>query len=136
MDKTGTILVVGGDEFIRLAIVKYCSGYAPTVSVATIEAAMQALEEDVVAMILDIHPQDDLGLDLPEKVRQRKPLLPVLIRTDRVTPTIARLAAQHRAELLGQSDSTKRLRDFITRAIRAHRASQPRLPLTRPDTVG
>jgi DNA-binding NtrC family response regulator len=77
MDERRTILVVGGDEFIRQAIVKYCSGYAPTVSVSTIEAAMRALAEDVVAVILDIHPQDDIGLDLPEKIRQRKPLLSI-----------------------------------------------------------
>jgi DNA-binding NtrC family response regulator len=130
MEKRRAILVVEGDEFIRRAIEKYCSSYAPTMSVSTARGAIKALDQDLVAVVLNIHPPDGSGLTVLEKIRERNPVVPVLIRTDGVIPGLDRLARQHGAELLGGSDSLTRLKDFISRAVRAHRASQPRLPVT------
>ncbi len=127
-EKGKAILVVEADEFIRLAVEEYCSGYAPTVSVSTVQDAIEALGRDLVAVVLGIHPADESALCLLEKIRARDALLPILIYTNGITSTVAHLAARYQAELLGRSDNLSRLKKFITRSVRVHRASQPRLP--------
>ncbi len=138
--KRSAILVIEGDEFIRRAIETYCAGFAPTVSVATFTAALDALEgfdgidRDLLAVVMGMQPGDGSGSIALDEIRRRHPEIPVLIRVVRITCNIARLAARHRAELLGQFDTLSRLDQFIARAVSARGASRSRLSVAEVHT--
>ncbi len=128
MSKRETILVVEDDEFVRRAIERYCSAYAPTLSVATVRDALEALDHDLVAMVLDIELPDGSGLTVLEKLRERHPVLPVLIHSGHINSEVAIQALRHGAELLGKSGDLTRLRQFIKQAVHARRATESRQP--------
>jgi DNA-binding NarL/FixJ family response regulator len=126
-ERKGVILVVEDDAFMRRAIQRYCFTYAPAYSVATVKGAIEALDQDLVAAILDVNLPDGSGLTVLEKLRERHPALPVLIHTCDITPDVTLLADRFGAELLCKSDSTERLDDFLRRAVRPRHGSEPRL---------
>ena len=123
MEKRQTILVVEDDEFVRRAIERYCSDFAPTLSVATVRDALQALDRDLIAAILDIELPDGSGLTVLEALRERHPTLPVLIHSGCINTEVAVLAYRYGAELLGKTGDLIRLREFVKRAVRARRDS-------------
>ena len=146
MEGKRIILVVEDDEFVRRAIERYCSAYAPTLSVATVRDALEALGQDLVAIVLDIDLPDGSGLTVLEKLRERDPALPVLIHSGHIDSLVSIHAHRHGAELLGKSGDLTRLRDFVKRAVRARRDSEPRqatvddtgesTPTVKPSAVG
>jgi DNA-binding NarL/FixJ family response regulator len=117
---TGTrknILVVEGDNFLRAALEMFCSGYAPTLAVSNARDAIDALNMDLVAVILGAHHADGSGLTLLEKIRERRDELPVLVLTRDVSADLSERAQQLGANILLKSDGSTRLESFIRQAV-------------------
>jgi CheY-like chemotaxis protein len=130
-EERGAILVVEDDDFMRRAIERYCASYAPTVAVSTVRDAINALDRNLIAAVLDVELPDGSGLTVLEKLREQNPILPVLVLTGNVTAEVASRAYELGAEFLSKSDDSTRLKDFLNRAIRERRGSEPRLGFSR-----
>jgi len=125
------ILVVEDDDVMRRALERYCASYAPTVAVSTVRDAINSLDRDLMAAVVDVHLTDGSGLTVLEKLREQNPILPVLVLTGNVTADVASRAYEFGAEFLSKSDDSTRLKDFLSRAMRAPRYNEPRLRAAR-----
>jgi DNA-binding response OmpR family regulator len=121
----GAVLIVERDDFMRLAIEEYCRGYAPTVSVTSLEKAVKALDRRLSATIVDIGLSDRLGLSILEKVRERRPGLPVLALAGEAPEVDMERARELGVELLDRTGDLNRLGDFLKRAMARRVDSEP-----------
>ena len=120
----GKILIVEDDEFMLRALERFCANYSSTIAVATFRDAVNAIGQNLVAVVLDVHLPDGSGITFLEKIRERDPRVPVLVLTGDVSTWIVDRARALGAEFLSKIDDSSRLKSFLRRAVNSSRYAE------------
>jgi len=119
------ILIVENDEFMRRALERYCTNYSQTVAANTCRDAIDALDQKLIAVILDVYLPDGLGISVLEKIRECQRELPVLVITGDLSTQVVNRAYELGAEFLSKTDNSTRLKSFLDRAVNASFPNNP-----------